>query len=160
MTVVRWPAEFQPADANLYAVNEGASTAPPEAIWRWLVRPDRWGEYYSNARRVRFKDGPWPEIENGSTFTWVTFNAPVTTTVTEFVPFERLAWSGSGMGSVGHHAWVLEADRRGGTRIVTEEVQRGKAIALLRPILRPRMQKSHQEWVDNLAAIAESGARS
>jgi uncharacterized protein YndB with AHSA1/START domain len=159
MTAVRWPEGFDPADATLYVVNEGTSTAPPEDIWRWLVRPDHWGDYYSNVSRVRAKEGAWPEIENGSTFTWVTFNAPVTTTVDEFVPFERLAWTGSGLGSVGHHAWLLEADGRGGTRIVTEEVQRGAAVRLFRPVLRRRMQALHQQWVDNLATIAESGAR-
>lgn len=159
MTQVQWPAGHEPAGAKIYVVNYGNSAAPPEAVWQWLIRPDRWPDYYRNARRVRSKNGPWPEIAIGSTFTWVTFNAPVTTTVTEFLPFTRLAWTGSGMGSVGHHAWVLEKTLEGGTRIVTEETQRGRAVALFRPVLKPRMQSMHQLWVENLAKIAESTHR-
>ncbi len=34
-----------------------------------------------------------------------------------------LAWTGTGLGSVGHHAWVLQDDGHGGTRIVTEETR-------------------------------------
>jgi len=63
------------------------------------------------------------------------------------------------MGSVGHHAWVLEKTLEGGTRIVTEETQRGRAVALFRPVLKPRMQSMHQLWVENLAKIAESTHR-
>lgn len=112
---VHWPLGHEPAGAAINEVNTGRSSASPEAVWAWLVRPDRWKEYYGNARRVRALSGPWPEVELGTVISWLTFGAPVRTEITEFEPFERLAWTGSGLGSRGHHAWVLTARGDGGT---------------------------------------------
>ncbi|QNR39528.2 SRPBCC domain-containing protein [Mycobacterium avium] len=159
MSTVQWPAGHEPAGAAIHETNLGASRAAPEAVWAWLVRPDRWHDYYSNAKRMRTRGGPWPGVELGSRFSWVTFGAPVTTEITEYEPQERLAWTGSGLGSRGHHAWVLTARSDGGTDIRTEETQRGAASKLLSPVLAPAMRRMHQRWVDNLARIAESGRR-
>ncbi len=156
---IRWPAGHEPDGATVHVVNRGRSPAPPEALWAWLVRPDTWRTFYVNARRVRPQAGPWPQVTLGSRFSWITFGAPVTTTITEFEPFERLAWTGTGLGSAGHHAWLLTPDGAGGTRIVTEETQRGRAVAVLRPALRPAMHALHQRWVDSLAALAQTGRR-
>ncbi len=156
LTTVRWPAGHEPDGAAIHAVNTGISTAPPEVVWGWLIRPDRWSEYYSNARKMRHQDGAWPAIELGSVFDWVTFGTRVKTVVTEFEPHRRLAWTGSGLGAIGHHAWVLDATESGGTRILTEETQRGKLISLVRRFHEPRMLEAHQLWVDSLANIAES----
>jgi uncharacterized protein YndB with AHSA1/START domain len=157
MSTVLWPAAHTPAGAAIHVVNSGTSTAPPEAVWAWLTRPDRWGEYYNNARRVRHVSGPWPAVGLGSVFTWLTFGAKVTTQITELEPYERLAWTGRGLGSRGHHAWVLTPRADGGTDILTEETQRGTVSTLFRPMLRPNMRTMHQRWVDNLAREAESG---
>ena len=103
MNTVHWPAGHGPAGAAVHEVNNGRSVAPPELVWAWLVRRDLWHSYYANARDVRHIAGPWPKIGLGSQFSWVTFRAPVTTEVTEFEPYERLAWTGSGRGARGHH---------------------------------------------------------
>jgi hypothetical protein len=120
MSTVHWPAGHEPAGAAIHEVNSGRSVATPELVWAWLVRPDLWHTYYANVRDVRHIAGPWPEIGLGSRFSWVTFRAPVITEVTEFEPHERLAWTGSGRGSRGHHAWILLPEE-GGTFIHTEE---------------------------------------
>jgi hypothetical protein len=107
MSTVHWPAGHEPAGAAIHEVNSGRSVATPELVWAWLVRPDLWHTYYANVRDVRHIAGPWPEIGLGSQFSWVTFRAPVITKVTGFEPYERLAWTGSGRGSRGHHARIL-----------------------------------------------------
>jgi hypothetical protein len=159
MSEIIWPVGLEPAGAPIYAVNDGHSRAPRDAVWSWLVRPDQWPTYYRNARRPRPKSGSWPEVALGSTFTWLTFGAPCTSTVTEFEPLERFAFTGGGLGAVGHHAWVLTDDGKGGTTIHTEETQRGKVIGLFGPLLQSWMRSQHQKWVDNLARIAETGRR-
>ncbi len=63
MTEVHWPAGHEPDGATVYVVNRATSHAPPAAIWAWTHRPDQWSSYYANARRVRSKAGPWPEVE-------------------------------------------------------------------------------------------------
>ena len=156
MSTIHWPAGHEPAGAAIHEVNSGRSVATPELVWAWLVRPDLWHTYYANVRDVRHIAGPWPEIGLGSHFSWVTFRAPVITKVTEFEPYERLAWTGSGRGSRGHHAWILLPEE-GGTFIHTEETQRGLPSRILGPFLRPAIRREHQKWVDNLAQIAASG---
>jgi len=93
----------------------------------------------------------------GSKFTWVTFGATCTSTVTEFEPLERFAFTGGGLGAVGHHVWLLTDDGEGGTIIHCEETQRGKAVGLVGPVLGSWMRSQHQKWVDNLARTAETG---
>lgn len=158
-TAVHWPRAHEPAGAAIHITNRGCTTASPEQVWAWLIRPDRWNAYYANARRVRHLAGPWPEVATGSRFSWITFGAPVTTEITEMEPYERLAWTGSGLGSRGHHAWLLTARLDGRTDIHTEETQRGTVSSLLSPALAPAMRVMHQRWVDHLARIAESGRR-
>jgi hypothetical protein len=159
MSTIDWPDIHRPAGAAIYETNTAMAQATPEAAWAWLVRPDRWSEFYSNVGNVRHISGPWPAIALGTTFSWVTFHTKVTTEVTEFVPFRRLAWTGGGLGSTGHHAWLLTATDDGQTEIHTEETQRGTASRLFAPMLRRNMRTWHQNWVDQLALIAATERR-
>ena len=152
-TAVRFPEEHRPEVSSFLARNEITTEAPPENVWAWLTRPDLWPSYYSNARLVRQIEGPWPEIELGSRWRWLTFGALITTELVECEPHSRLAWSAKGIGARGHHGWVLEP-RDGGTHIVTEETQRGWGIALVKPALRPLMVRFHQRWLEGLARVA------
>lgn len=152
-TVVRFPQRHHPEASSFLARNERAIAAPPENVWEWLLRPDLWPSYYSNARFVRHLDGPWPRIEPGSRWRWLTFGALITTELVEAQPHERLAWTARGLGSSGYHGWVLER-RDAGTYVITEETQRGWGIALVRPALRPLMLRFHQRWLEGLARVA------
>ena len=153
---VVWPAGHEPAGAVIHERNIAECSASADAVWAWIVRPDHWRAFYPNALRVRPLEGPWPTLGMGSRFSWITFGARVTTEVTEFEPPHRIAWTGSGLGAVGHHAWVIEPTSSG-CRIVTEETQRGLAVRVLAPALRPAMRRLHQRWVEGAARIAESG---
>jgi hypothetical protein len=157
-TRVRWPAAHPPHGASIHVSNRTTTTADPELIWAWLTRPDHWNRFYRNARRIRHRSGPWPQLGLGSRFSWVTFGAFVTTEVTEFEPYERLAWTGTGLGATAHHAWVLDSVGPE-CNIVTEETQRGLVPRLLRSGLKPAMLRQHQRWIDQLARLAESGER-
>ena len=92
-----------------------------------------------------------------STVHWPAGHEPAGAAIhNEFEPYERLAWTGSGRGSRGHHAWILLPEA-GGISIHTEETQRGLPSRILGPFLRPAIRREHQKWVDNLAQIAPSG---
>ena len=155
-TRVRWPEDHAPEGASIYVSNSTRTTADPELVWAWLTRPEQWKRFYSNAKRVRHKAGPWPQLKLGSRFSWITFGALVTTEITVHEPFKRLAWTGKGLGATAHHEWLLDADGPEWD-IVTEETQRGLLPRLLRPIMRPQMLRQHQRWIDQLARLAESG---
>src|SRR6185436_7788226 len=107
MSKIHWPYDHRPEGAAIHEASTAIAQATPEEVWAWLVRPDRWAEYYANVSKVRHRAGPWPAIATGTKFSWVTFHTKVTTVVTECEPFARLAWTGGGLGSVGHHAWLL-----------------------------------------------------
>ncbi len=153
---INWPEEHRPEVSAFLAVNKLQTDAPRDAVWAWLTRPDLWSSFYSNARLARGISGPWPEIELGSRFRWLTFGAMITSEVVEYDPPERLAWSAKGLGARGHHAWVL-LERRGGTFIHTEETERGWGIAVAKPVLRPMMVRMHQRWLEGMAAKAAEG---
>jgi hypothetical protein len=159
VSAVRWPAGHEPRGAAIHAVNLARSAAPPSAVWSWLADPTRWEAYYGNAHHVRHLAGSWPEVHLGTRFSWTTFGTRVTTEITEYEPFERLAWTGRGRGARGHHAWILTPRSDGGTDIRTEETQRGLLPAVVRPVHARRMRRAHQHWVDSLAQIAASTLR-
>jgi hypothetical protein len=155
MSEPAWPTGYAPAEAALHVANSTACSAPAEAVWAWLVRPDRWHRFYGNARRIHPVDGPWPELGLGSRFRWVTFGAPAISTVTEFQPPHRLAWSGGTLGVRAYHVWLLTPAGTG-CHITTEETQRGPAARMLAPALRLMLSRQHQRWVEGAARIAVS----
>jgi len=152
-----WPQEHRPEVSVFLAVNELQIPAEHEVVWAWLCRPDLWPSYYANARMIKHLGGPWPEIELGSRWRWLTFGALITSELVEYEPGRRLAWSAQGLGSKGHHGWVL-SPRDGGTFVHTEETQKGWGIRLVKPVLRPLMLRFHQRWLEGLAKASSEGA--
>jgi uncharacterized protein YndB with AHSA1/START domain len=155
-STIRWPAEHRPEVSRFLAVNELQIDADPEDVFAWLRQPDLWPSFYGNARLVRHLEGPWPRVELGTRFRWLTFGAFITSEIVEYDPPERLAWSAKGLGSRGHHVWLLRR-QEGGTFVHTEETERGWGIAIVKPALRPLMVRQHQRWLEGLADAAEQG---
>jgi len=153
---VHWPDAHVPEGASIYVSNRTPTVADPALVWAWLTRPEQWNRLYGNAKRIRHRSGPWPQLGPGSRFSWMTFGAPVTTEITAFEPYKRLAWTGHGLGATAHHAWLLNADGPE-WEIITEETQRGTLPRLVRRVMRPQMLRQHQRWIDQLARLAESG---
>ena len=136
--VVNWPEGHRPEESAFHAVNELQIPAEPEDVWAWICRPDLWPTYYSNARLIKHLGGPWPKLELGSRFRWLSFGALVTSEVIEYEPGQRIAWDAKVLGGSGHHGWVLKR-QAGGTFVRTEETQKGLGIRLVKPVLRPMM---------------------
>lgn len=147
-----WPARHHPDECPVASFNELLVQAPAEKVWAPLIRAVKWPEFYGNAWNVEI-DGDREDLEPGVTFRWTTFSLRVETTVREFEPNRRLAWSGSGYGSAAYHSWTLHP--RGDTcLLVTEETQRGLLPSLGRLYLRRALHRHHQAWMDGLAAVA------
>jgi uncharacterized protein YndB with AHSA1/START domain len=155
-TVIDWPEGHRPEESVFRAVNELQIPAEPEVVWAWLCRPDLWGRYYSNAKLIKHLAGPWPKLELGSRFRWLTFGAIVTSEVVSCEPGRSLAWDAKSMAGSGYHGWVLTR-REGGTFVRTEETQKGFGIRLLSPVLRPMMVRLHQRWLEGLSRVATEG---
>jgi len=152
---IRWPDALAPAVAHVHTVNVLEVGTTPAQLWPWLIRAARWPELYGNARRVRIEGGG-DELATGVAFRWWTFGVPVRTVVDDLEAGARLAWRGTGLGARGYHAWILEPIA-GGTRVTTEETQRGAAVWLGRPLLRRGLLRWHQRWIEGLARAASLG---
>jgi uncharacterized protein YndB with AHSA1/START domain len=154
--MIRWPESFEPARCPIHVRNELAISASPEAVWARLIRAQVWPSWYPNARRVRFLQGPPPDLALGTRFRWRTFGISIESTVEEFVPNERLAWNAVGMGVRAYHAWLIEP-RPGGCWVLTEETQRGWLARLSAALMPGRMHRFHQIWLERLAKVAAGG---
>ena len=149
---VRFPPRFDPRTAPIHTLDERELSASLEAVWSKLVRAADWHRWYGNCRGLRFDPAtPGPDLGPGTRFTWRTFGVRVHTTVEEFVPFERLAWSGRAPAGEGYHGWVLARVGPGRVRVVTEEVQRGLLPRVGRAILTPGLHLWHGRWIEGLA---------
>jgi uncharacterized protein YndB with AHSA1/START domain len=155
-SVVRWPEDSRPEVSSWLAVNELPIAADPRRVFEWLRRPDLWSSYYWNARFVRHLDGPWPELELGSRWRWLTFGVVVTSEVVEFDEPNRISWSAHALGASGHHGWVLTRES-GGTFVRTEETQHGPAARLSAPVMSRLQRRLHQRWLEGLARVARVG---
>jgi uncharacterized protein YndB with AHSA1/START domain len=155
-TVISWPDEHTPEKSAFHAINELQIPAEPEVVWAWLGRPDLWPTYYSNARLIKHLEGPWPEVELGSRFRWLSFGAFVTSEVVAYEPPERISWDAKELGGRGYHGWLLRP-QEGGTFVRTEETQKGLGIQVVKPALRPLMVRFHQRWLEGLSRVATEG---
>ena len=162
MAEIAWPAEFRPENTSVFASNEITIAAAPEVVWAWLIRAKTWPQWYSNAHHPVLGGGlgvdVGPNLEPGMVFRWETFGMQLASTVREFVPKERLAWDAKGKGIEAYHAWLLEPTEAGGTRVLTQETQKGWNARLRHLFMPKALGKAHQEWLVGLKQRAENGA--
>jgi len=154
---IAWPPRFHPDVAPVHVSNSLEMRASPELVWRALVDAWRWPEWYPNARNVRILSGG-DFLAPGATFRWTTFGATIVSEVVEFLPFERIAWTGRAIGIDVYHAWLI-APSQTGCRVRTEETQYGFLARLASRLMPQRMRTFHQIWLENLERRAASARR-
>jgi hypothetical protein len=154
---VVFPEGKRPSESPIYTHNEFTIEAAPEQVWAWLIRAQRWPEWYGNAKDVELEGGA-PDLALGTNFDWTTFGVRAHTRIEEFVPNRRLAWSGQGvLGATAYHGWVITPREGGGCVVVTEETQQGIVPSVGRSFLRSGLVKWHQRWLEGLAKMAARG---
>src|SRR5690348_89464 len=153
---IRYPDRYHPAKTSVHVVNERIVAAPCERVWAWLVRADLWPTWYPNSSRVRLTTSSPHGLAPGTTFRWKTFGITLDSVVEEFVPGERIAWTAKALGVDAYHAWLLEPVAAG-CRVLTEETQHGWLAALSHTVMRNRMRKGHDLWLERLERQAASG---
>lgn len=150
-----WPGDCDPRDrAWVFAHNEVVVASTPEDVWSRLVAAERWPSWYANARFVKTQnDRP---LALGVEFTWVTFGLPIRSVVVECQEPYSIGWCWKSRGwagaAWGYHGWRLERrDPGSGTRVITEEAQRGLLPWALQPVLGPTLFAGHFLWLHDLA---------
>ena len=150
---MKWPAGFEPNQSSVFAHNEITIAAPPERVWRWLIRAARWPDWYSNSSNVTFLSAEPPDLAPDIQFRWKTFGAMVTSRVMVFEPPHELGWDARGV-LTAYHGWLIEQDGAG-CRVITEETQNGLVPKLAWWYLRPMLERGHQNWIESLKRTAE-----
>ncbi|MGH3427439.1 MAG: SRPBCC family protein [Pseudonocardiaceae bacterium] len=146
----QWPRGEQPKGAKVFSHNELIIPAPPERVWDLLVDVQGWQEFYNNAEFVELVDSRQRYLQDGSVFRWVTFGALLTSEVDICEAPSRIGWRWWRRGGHGYHIWLLEPHENG-TRVVTEETNRGVVPSLLHPFIQPALWLAHNYWLSQLA---------
>ena len=158
VTFKAWPPLMRPELSDVYAHNELVSPIPPDRLWAWLVRARGWSQWYANCRRLRILGGG-SELELGTSFRWSTFGTTITSTVDVFDSPKALGWTWYGSTASGYHIWLLHDREQGGTRIVTEESQRGLGPHYAPWLFRRLLLASHGMWLRDLSARGQRRPR-
>jgi uncharacterized protein YndB with AHSA1/START domain len=146
---------MEPTVCPVFVHSERRIAAPPAVVWQWLVRADLWPTWFARASGVRFEAGG-PALAVGTRVVWRMLGATIRVTVRVAEPPRALDWEGGAAGVHAYHAWLVEPDGDG-TRVVTEETERGPLPWLARWYLRSALHAAHEDWVASLARIAASG---
>lgn len=101
MSEINWPEAYRPDATAVHVRNEMLIQAP-QRVWAWLVRARSWPDWYENARDVEVEAGAI-DLSPGARFRWTTFGLSIESVVGEFVPFERIGWTGIGVGMDVYH---------------------------------------------------------
>jgi hypothetical protein len=152
---IQWPEHFHPDRAPVHVVNEMFIPARAEYIWAWLVREPLWPTWYANSRVDWIRDQS-RDLALGVQFHWKTFGVSIESCVREFVPCERIAWDGTGLGAQVYHAWLI-IPQSGGCIVRTEESQHGWGARLMHLLQPHRMFDGHELWLKSLSIQSQTG---
>ncbi|MEZ6185827.1 MAG: SRPBCC family protein [Planctomycetota bacterium] len=147
-----WPAGFDPA-RGIFGHNEVVIPRPPAEVFRALTDPSGWGQFYGTGGTITVVENPGPggTLGLGSVFRWRPFASKHVSEVTRFEQDRALGWTAKGKGSWVYHRWFLEPVPEG-TRVITEEIQTGWAVALAKPLMKKALPAAHQAWLEGLKA--------
>ena len=155
--LIHWPRGLEPRSVDVFVHNEGWIAAPPQVVWRNLIEAAQWPSWYSNAADVRIAGGK-SRLGEGASFDWRVFGFPITSRVDVFTPDREIGWNVDNPRFRVHRAWVLVPER-GGTRVVTEEAQKGPDAIRFRLEQPNAMYDGHDWWLSALRARSERMAR-
>ena len=150
-----WPAYYQPSNCPIHVRNEIDIAAPAERVCAWLIRAPLWPSWYVNSANVRLLDRI-SDLALGAVFRWKTFGVSIESVVQEWVPNERIAWTGKAFGLDVYHAWLIEKTAAG-CHVLTEETQHGFMVRLGKLFMPNRMSTFHQIWLEGLRDNAMKG---
>jgi uncharacterized protein YndB with AHSA1/START domain len=155
--LIHWPQGLEPRDVDVFVHNEAWIDASPEIVWANLIDVTQWPNWYANSADVHIEGGQ-QKLAKGVTFDWKTYGFSIASTVDMFEPGREIGWSVDNPTFRVHHAWVLIPER-GGTRVVTEESQKGAAAIKFRLEQPNAMYDGHDWWLSALKARSEQMAK-
>ena len=150
-----WPPEHLPRSAMVYTTNVVDISASPGAVWSLLLDCVRWPIWYKHCSDVTIVRGG-AVLGPDSKFRFKTLGFYGEPEIRVFQPSRMLVWSAQGpAGLGGSHAWFIEPTPDG-CRVITEEVQIGWLLFVVRSYIRRTLLTFHEEWLRALKELAEA----
>ncbi|MGH7814484.1 MAG: SRPBCC family protein [Candidatus Binataceae bacterium] len=153
---MKWPVGFEPDKSKVYARNEIEIGAPPERIWRWIIRAANWSKWYAHAANVTFVSGDPPDLAPDTEFHWSTHGFACKSRVILFEPPYELGWDTRTWLNC-FHGWLIVPEESGRCRVIIEVCHNGAVPSAIWWILRPIAEKAHHDWLESLKTMAEAG---
>ncbi len=153
---INWPKEFEPSQSPIHVRNELDIPVSPDVVWAWLIRAQQWPSWYPNAAKITYLNEVGLDLKEGTSFRWKTFGVSLKSTVMEYIPEQRIAWTAKGIGIWAYHAWLIRKTDDG-CHVLTEETQHGLLCRLGKLIFPNQMHEFHQVWLEQLLLKAQSG---
>jgi len=136
-------------DAPVVARHSAVLAAPPELVWQLHTGVNSWPAWQHDIDEAHL-DGAFAP---GATFTWLTHNLSITSTVYQVEPHRHTLWGGPSAGITGIHSWTF-TPVSGGVRVETEESWSGAPVEAARADLQAGLDASLIAWLGYLADAA------
>jgi hypothetical protein len=158
-----WGGGFDPASDPVFAHNEiFLEGVAPKTVLGRMLRASEWQTYYDNSGPALLPNGePVARLSLGLEYRWTTFSVAQKMKVVELVENDResaLAWQGGSLGTEVYHRWIFRKEGAG-TRVITEEIERGLAPLLDHHMMNPSLRCGHELWLRGLAKKVKEADR-
>jgi hypothetical protein len=126
----------------------------PDDCWRIFSDLATWANWFPMLRSVR------GELRSGGRLV-LSFGAgpaivPVTVTIQEFVPLERVRWIGGALGVRGDHSYTFVVNNPGTTRVTSRECFSGLGSRLLAGPVFARLDGEVHDSMGRFKALVEA----
>lgn len=137
-------------NAPATCTNSITINAPAEKVWAVLTDINNWPAWQQEISKAVIS-GP---VAAGTTFTWKTGGAGITSTIHTVQPYSQFGWQGKTMGAIAIHNWTLVATGQT-TKVLVEESMEGWLVVLMKKAFAKNLAKGMQFWLDALKAASE-----
>ena len=129
--------------------------APLATLWSLHVDIDGWPRWNRHITGAHLRE----PIGVGSTFDWETEGLAITSTIREYDPTVRIAWTGTASGIEARHVWTFTPRTEAAAVVRTEESWNGDSVRADAPGLRAALEGSLQAWLTALESESERVTR-
>lgn len=124
--------------------------APLIDIWNIHTDISSWSDWNAEISASKI-DAP-PAI--GKTFSWTIGGMDIVSTISELIPGQKIAWSGTINGVLGIHIWLFR-DMDDGVLVSTAESLEGDPVSDQVDFYQEGLDKTLRTWLENLKKKAE-----
>ncbi|MEV4618774.1 SRPBCC family protein [Asanoa sp. NPDC049573] len=125
--------------------------APLATLWNLHADIDGWPRWNRHISSANLRD----PIGAGATFDWETEGLTITSTITEYEPMRRIAWTGTASGIEARHTWTFTPRSEHAVLVHTAESWNGEPVRADPGAMRAALDGSLQGWLTALESESE-----